>query len=154
MSTRKKDNVYIKNRPATFHHEILDKYTAGIVLTGTEIKSIRKGKVSFVDSFCIFQDGELFVKNLHIAHYENGGYTNHDTTRVRKLLLNRRELNKWMLKVKEKGMTIVPLSIFINENGLAKMEIGLGRGKKIHDKRESIKEKDMQKALKRENFYK
>lgn len=153
MSNRKKrENIYIRNKPATFNNEILDKYTAGIALLGTEIKSIRKSKVSFVDSYCLFQDGELYVKNLNIAQYENAGYSLHDPTRTRKLLLNRRELNKWLLKVKEKGMTIVPLSIYINENGLAKMDIGLGRGKKIFDKRQSIKEKDLKRAMNREFF--
>lgn len=151
MSAKKKrDNIYIRNKPATFNNEILDKYTAGIVLLGTEIKSIRKSKVSFVDSYCIFQNRELYVKNLNIAQYENAGYSLHDPTRDRKLLLNRRELNKWLLKVKEKGMTIVPLSIYINEKGLAKMDIGLGRGKKIYDKRQSIKEKDLKRAMSKE----
>jgi len=152
MSSRKRDNIYIKNRPATFNNEIIDTYTAGIVLLGTEIKSIRKGKVSFADSFCYFQDGELFVKNLNIAQYENAGYALHDPTRIRKLLLNKRELSKWQAKVKEKGMTIVPLSIYINEKGLAKMDIGLGRGKKVHDKRQSIREKDLQRAMSREKY--
>jgi len=123
--------------------------TAGMVLTGSEIKSIRNGKVSFNDSYCLFDHGELWVKSLHIAEYVNAGYAGHDPTRERKLLLNKRELRKWEQKIKEKGYTIVPLAVFINENGFAKMEIGLGRGKKLHDKRESIKGREAERELKR-----
>lgn len=141
--------VYIKNRPVTFEYAIEDKLTAGIVLTGSEIKSVRLGKVSFNDSYCIFHDGELWVKSLHIAEYVNAGYAGHDPTRERKLLLNKRELRKWAQKLKEKGLTIVPLAMYINENGYAKLDIGLAKGKKLHDKRESIKNRDMDREMKR-----
>lgn len=143
------EKVYIKNRPATFEYAIEDRLTAGIVLTGSEIKSVRNGKVSFNDSYCFFDRGELWIKSLHIAEYVNAGYAGHDPIRERKLLLNKRELTKWANKVKEKGLTIVPLAVFINEHGFAKVEIGLGKGKKLHDKRESIKERDVQKEIKR-----
>ena len=143
------ENVYIKNRPATFEYAIEDRLTAGIVLTGSEIKSIRNGKVSFADSYCFYHDGELWIKNLHIAEYVNAGYAGHDPVRERKLLLNKKELRKWEQKLKEKGLTIVPLAVFINENGFAKLELGLGRGKKLHDKRESIKSRDVEKEMKR-----
>ena len=143
------EKIYIKNKPATFEYAIEDKMTAGIVLTGSEIKSIRNRKVSFNDSYCIFDKGELWIKNLHIADYVNAGYAGHDNVRERKLLLNRKELSKWANKVKEKGLTIVPLAVFINENGFAKVEIGLGKGKKLHDKRETIKNRDIEKEIKR-----
>jgi SsrA-binding protein len=143
------DNVYIKNRPATFEYAIEDRLKAGIVLTGSEIKSIRNGKVSFNDSYCLFDNGELWIKSLHIAEYVNAGYAGHIPVHDRKLLLQRKELNKWLLKVKEKGFTIVPLSVFINDAGYAKVEIGLGKGKKLHDKRESIKSRDVEREIKR-----
>lgn len=141
--------VYIKNRPVTFEFAIEDKLTAGIVLTGSEIKSVRAGKVSFNDSYCFFHDGELWIKSLHIAEYANAGYAGHFPTRERKLLLNKKELRKWAQKLKEKGLTIVPLAMFINENGFAKLEIGLAKGKKLHDKRESIKKRDVDREIKR-----
>jgi SsrA-binding protein len=143
------DNVYIKNRPATFEYTIEDRLKAGIVLSGSEIKSVRNGKVSFNDSYCFFDNGELWIKSLHIAEYVNAGYAGHMPVHDRKLLLQRKELNKWLLKVKEKGFTIVPLSMYINENGYAKMEIGLGKGKKLYDKRESMKSKDVEREMKR-----
>ncbi len=143
------EKIYIKNRPATYEYAIEDKMTAGIMLTGSEIKSIRNSKVSFNDSYCLFDKGELWMKNLHIADYVNAGYAGHDNVRDRKLLLNRKELNKWATKVREKGLTIVPLAIFINDNGYAKVEIGLGKGKKLHDKRETIKNRDIDKEIKR-----
>lgn len=142
-------NIYIKNRPATFEYAIEDRLKAGIVLTGSEIKSVRNGKVSFNDSYCLFDKGELWVKSLHIAEYVNAGYAGHDPIRVRKLLLTRKELKKWSDKVKEKGYSIIPLAVFINENGIAKIEIGLGRGKKLHDKRESIRSRDVEREMKR-----
>lgn len=144
----KNKRVYLKNRPATFQYLIEDKLTAGIVLTGSEIKSIRLGKVSFSDSFCFFHTGELWVKNLHIAEYVNAGYAGHDPVRERKLLLTKKELRKWQQKIKEKGFAIVPLAVFINEKGLAKMEVGLGRGKKLYDKRNAIKDRDEKRKLK------
>ncbi|PJJ76137.1 SsrA-binding protein [Thermoflavifilum aggregans] len=139
----------ISNRPAWFHYEIKDRYIAGMVLTGSEIKSIREGKVSFNDSFCYFQGDELFVKNLHIAEYKNATYSNHDPLRERKLLLQKRELRKLKNAVQEKGYTIVPLRIFINEKGWAKMEIALVRSKKIYDKRETIKQREAQQEIMR-----
>jgi len=143
------ENIFIKNRPATFEYAIEDRLTAGIMLTGSEIKSVRNGKVSFNDSYCFFQKGEIWIKNLHIAEYVNAGYAGHDPVRDRKLLLNKKEITKWANKVKEKGLTIVPLNVFINEAGLAKVEIGLGKGKKLHDKRESIKSRDADREIKR-----
>jgi SsrA-binding protein len=143
------DNIYIKNRPATFEYAIEDRLTAGIVLTGSEIKSIRASKVSFNDSYCFFDGNELWIRSLHIAEYVNAGYAGHIPVHDRKLLLTRKELKKWHLKVKEKGLTIVPLVIFINEKGFAKVEIGLGRGKKVHDKRETIKSRDVEREIKR-----
>lgn len=143
------DNIYIKNRPATFEYAIEDRLTAGIMLTGSEIKSVRAGKVTFNDSYCLYIQGELWVKSLHISEYVNAGYASHEPTRDRKLLLNKKELVKWQNKVKEKGLTIVPLAMFINENGHAKLEIGLGKGKKLHDKRETIKKRDVDKEIRR-----
>lgn len=141
--------VFIKNKPATFEYAIEDRMTAGMVLTGSEIKSIRLGKVSFNDSYCLFQDGELWVKSLHIAEYSHAGYAGHDPVRERKLLLKKKELRKWAAKVREKGMSIVPLNVFINDDGFAKMEIGLGKGKKLHDKRDSIKARDVDREIRR-----
>ena len=141
--------IYIKNKPATFEFAIEDKLVAGMVLTGSEIKSIRDSRVSFNDSYCLFNDGELFVKNLYISEYKHAGYAQHNPTRERKLLLNKKELKKWFAKIKEKGLTIIPLAIFVNEKGFAKIEIGLGRGKKLHDKRETIKNRDLDRDLKR-----
>lgn len=143
------ENVVIKNRSATFEYAIEDRLKAGIVLTGSEIKSIRNGKVSFNDSHCIFDNGELWIKSLHIAEYVNAGYAGHAPVHDRKLLLTKKELNKWQNKVKEKGFTIVPLSVFINDKGFAKVEIGLGKGKKLHDKRETIKSRDVEREMKR-----
>src|SRR4051812_19271476 len=132
----------IKNRQAYFEYFIDDKYVAGIMLTGTEVKSLREGKASFNDSYCIFQSGELFIRSFHISEYSHGTVNNHDPVRERKLLLNRRELKKLEGKIKEKGYTVIPLRLFFNEKNLVKMEIGLAKGKKLHDKRESIKERD------------
>ncbi len=119
------------------------------MLTGSEIKSVRNGKVSFNDSYCFFTNNELWLKSLHIAEYVNAGSAGHEPTRERKLLLNKKELTKWSNKVKEKGLTIVPLAMFINEKGFAKLEIGLGKGKKLHDKRESIKSRDVDREIRR-----
>lgn len=120
-----------------------------MVLTGTEVKSLRQGRASFNDSYCIFHQGELFIRSLHISEYSHGTYNNHDPVRERKLLLNRRELKKLDSKIREKGYTIVPLRIFFNEKNLAKVEIGLGKGKKLHDKRETIKQRDTEREMKR-----
>jgi SsrA-binding protein len=131
-----------KNKKAYFRYEIIETYTVGIVLTGSEIKSIRAGKVNFVDSYATVINNELYIKGLHIAPYEHGGYANHEPTRDRKLLLKRSEINRIQRKITEKGLTMVPLSCFISENGHAKLEIGIAKGKKAFDKRESIKKKD------------
>lgn len=139
----------IRNRSAYHEYYIEDKYDAGMVLMGTEVKSIREGKVSFVDSFCFFQRGELWVRNLHIAEYRFGTTNNHIAVHDRKLLLNKKELRKLEGKLKDKGYTIIPLRIFFTEKGLAKMEIGLGRGKKLHDKRDTIKQRDAEREIKR-----
>ena len=142
-------DIYIKNRPVTFEYAIEDRLKAGIVLTGSEIKSVRNSKVSFNDSYCFFSHGELWIKSLHIAEYVNAGYASHDPIRERKLLLQKKELRKWETKAKEKGLTIVPLSMFIDENGHAKLEIGLGKGKKLHDKRETTKNREVEREMKR-----
>ena len=139
----------IKNRSA-FHEYFFDnKYVAGIVLTGTEVKSLRAGKASFNDSYCIIHKGELWLKSLHIAEYSHGSVNNHDPVRDRKLLLQKREINKIESKLKEKGYTLVPLLIFFNDKNLIKVEIGLGKGKKLHDKRETIKKRDVEREMKR-----
>ena len=140
----------IRNRSAYHEYYVEDKYDAGMVLMGTEVKSIREGKVSFVDSFCFFQKGELWVRNLHIAEYRFGTTNNHIAVHDRKLLLNKKELRKLEGKLKDKGYTVVPLRIFFNEKGLAKMEIGLGKGKKLHDKRDTIKQRDAEREIKRQ----
>ena len=139
----------IRNRSAFHDYHIEDKYDAGIVLTGTEVKSLRDGRASFNDSYCYFHKGELWIKNLHIAEYSHGTVNNHDPMRERKLLLQKRELSKLETKIKEKGLTLVPLRIFFNEKGLAKMELGLGKGKKQYDKRETLKQRDTEREMKR-----
>ena len=140
----------LSNKKAFYEYFIETRYTAGMVLTGTEIKSLRAGKASFNDSYCIFHKGELYVRSLHISEYAFGTYNNHQPMQERKLLLTKRELKKLESKIKEKGYTIVPLRIFINEKGLAKIEIGLGKGKKIYDKRETIKSRESDRNLKRQ----
>lgn len=142
-------NISIKNKKASFLYSFLEKYTAGIRLTGTEIKSIRLGKVNLVDSYCHFVNHELWVRGMHIAEYSWGSYNNHDPVRVRKLLLNRRELNKLERKTKESGLTIIATKLFINEKGLAKLEIALARGKKEFDRREDLKRKDAKREIDR-----
>ena len=139
----------IRNRSA-YHEYFIDvKYEAGLVLAGTEVKAIRGGKVSFNDSYCQVHQGEVWVKSLHIAEYSHGNINNHDTVRDRKLLLNKREITKIETKLKDKGYTLIPLRIFFNEKGFVKMEIGLAKGKKLHDKRETIKQKDTEREMKR-----
>ena len=144
-------NISIKNKRASFDYEFIDKYIAGLVLMGTEIKSIRAGKVSMNDSYCHFLGGELFVKNLSISEYEFGTRYNHEVRRERKLLLSKRELNKLDRKVKESGLTIVPTKLFINDKGLAKLEIALSRGKANYDKRQTLKEKDARREMDRDH---
>ncbi|MBP8760170.1 MAG: SsrA-binding protein SmpB [Parabacteroides sp.] len=153
MKEKISNNIQIKNKRATFDFELLDTYTAGIVLTGTEIKSIRLGKASLVDTFCILEKGELWVKNMYIAEYFYGTYNNHIARRDRKLLLNRKELRKIEGASKTTGFTIVPIRLFLNDKGLAKVVIAIAKGKKEYDKRHSIKEKEdkreMDRAFKR-----
>jgi SsrA-binding protein len=140
----------IKNRSAYFEYFIDDKYIAGIMLLGTEVKSLRAGKANFNDSYCLFQDGEMWIKSFHISEYTHGNLNNHEPLRDRKLLLSKREMKKWENRLKkEKGYTIVPLRLFFNDKNLAKLEIGLGKGKKLHDKRETIKQRDTDREIKR-----
>lgn len=145
--------INIKNKRASFDYELLDTYTAGIVLTGTEIKSIRLGKASLVDTFCFFNNGELWVKNMYIAEYFYGTYNNHNARRDRKLLLTAKELQKIQRLTKEAGYSVIPTKIFINDKGLAKVVVAVAKGKKAYDKRESIKEREdkrmMDRAFKR-----
>ncbi|MDE6400739.1 MAG: SsrA-binding protein SmpB, partial [Muribaculaceae bacterium] len=138
----KASQVNIKNRKATFNYEIGDTYTAGMVLTGTEIKSIRSGKANLSDSYCVVDHGEVWVKGMHVSEYFYGSYNNHEARRDRKLLLNRKEISKIEKQSSDAGFTIVPLRIFISEKGFAKMVIGIGKGKKEYDKRQSIKERE------------
>ncbi|MDE5838705.1 MAG: SsrA-binding protein SmpB [Paramuribaculum sp.] len=145
----KGSDINIKNRRARFDYEISDTFTAGLVLTGTEIKSLRQGKGSLTDSFCYVNNGEVWVKNMYIAEYFYGSYNNHAARRDRKLLLNKKEIAKISKSGKEAGYTVVPLKVFINERGLAKMVIGIGRGKKEYDKRQSIKDRDDKRAIAR-----
>ena len=147
------NDVNIRNRRASFDYVFLEEYTAGIVLTGTDIKSIRAGKASLVDSYCYFHRGELWVKGMNISEYKLGTYYNHEERRERKLLLTHKELVKLERKVKESGLTIVPVRVFLNKKGYAKMRIALAKGKKEYDKRETLKlkdaKKDMDRAMKR-----
>lgn len=146
---KKSTDINIKNRRASFDYEITDTYTAGLVLTGTEIKSIRSGKAGLTDTFCIVDNGEVWVKNMYIAEYFYGTYNNHAARRDRKLLLNRKEIERIRKASDATGYTIVPLRLFINDRGLAKLVIGIGRGKKDYDKRQSIKEREDKRALDR-----
>lgn len=141
--------VNIRNKRAKFDYEIIETFTAGIVLTGTEIKSIRMGKASLVDTFCYVASDGVWIKNMYVAEYFYGSYNNHESRRDRKLLLNKKEIAKLAKCGKETGMTIVPIKIFISEKGLAKMVIGIGRGKKEYDKRQSIKEREDKRAMAR-----
>ncbi len=141
--------INIRNKRASFEFEFIETFTAGIQLFGTEIKSIRAGKASLVDSFCYFNRNELYVKGMHISEYKFGSYYNHEEKRERKLLLNRKELDKLDRKTKESGLTIVPLKIFLNPKGFAKMDIAICRGKKHYDKRESLKQKDHKREIDR-----
>ncbi|POY35416.1 SsrA-binding protein [Solitalea longa] len=136
------NNINIKNKKAYFEYHIIDKYSAGVKLLGTEIKSVREGKVNINDAFCAFMDDQLYIRNMHIAEYSHGSFYNHEAKRDRVLLLQKKELKKLVQKTKEKGFTIVPLYMFVNERGFAKIEIALAQGKKEFDKRESIKERD------------
>ena len=144
------DKVQIKNKRASFEYFLIEKYIAGIQLTGTEIKSLRDGKANITDAYCSFTENELFIRNMHISEYSFGTYLNHIPKRERKLLLNKRELRKLKNKLKEQGITIVPTLLFINEKGLAKLEIALAKGKKLYDKRETMKSKDAQREMDRQ----
>jgi SsrA-binding protein len=146
---RSSGDIVIKNKKASHDYEFLEKYIAGIKLTGTEIKSIRLGKAALTDSFCLFRDGELFIKGMHISEYWWGNLNNHDPLRERKLLLKRRELKKIERKVNEAGLTIIVIKVFINERGLAKAEIAVSKGKKEYDKREILKLRDTERELDR-----
>ncbi len=142
-------NIVIKNKRATFDYELLEKFTAGIVLVGTEIKSIRLGKASLSESYCAIHNGEMWLINMNISEYFYGSYNNHETRRDRKLLLNKKELKKIERKTKETGLTIVPTRLFFNERGFAKVRIALARGKKQYDKRQTLREKDDKRQLDR-----
>lgn len=142
-------NVNIQNKKARFEYELLDIFTAGMQLLGTEIKSIRQGKASIQEGFCFMKDGELFIKNMHIAEYDFGNINNHDPIRERKLLLKRIELKKIEKKLKDQGVTVVPLKVYITNKGLAKMDIALARGKKLYDKRNTLKDRDVKRDMDR-----
>jgi len=147
------DSVNIRNKKASFEYAFLDTYIAGIVLTGTEIKAIRMGNINLQEAYCFFsQNNELFVKNLHISKYNEGTYNNHEPMRERKLLLKKKELVKLLGKSEEKGLTIVPIRLFTNDRGFAKLEIALAKGKKLYDKREDIKSRDVKRELAKEKF--
>lgn len=148
------NNIQIKNKKAYFEYYVLDEFTAGMVLQGTEIKSIRAGKASIAEAYCAFAGNELFIKNMNIAEYDYGTYNNHDPKRERKLLLNRRELKKLLNKIKESGLTIIPLLLFISPEGYAKLKIAICKGKKMYDKRESLKDNETRRDLERKETYK
>ncbi len=143
------NNIQIKNRKAGYEYEFVEKVEAGIMLKGTEIKSLREGKASIQEAYCYFKKGELFIKGMNISPYTQASFESHEIARDRKLLLKKRELEKFKSKMEEKGLTIVPLRIYINNRGLAKLEIALAKGKKIYDKRDSIKKKDQKRELDR-----
>lgn len=144
--------IKIKNKKASFEYSLVEKFVAGIQLQGTEIKSIRQGKANLSDAYCALREGELYVKQMHITEYSHGTYNNHEPKRERKLLLNKQELRKLENKTREKGFTIIPTLLFVNEKGLAKLEVAIAKGKKLHDKRESIKQKDMKRDMERSGF--
>lgn len=145
-----KNHIDIRNRKASFEFSFLEKYISGIQLSGSEIKSIREGKANIAEAFCLFVNEELFVRNMNINEYKQGGiHNNHNPKRDRKLLLNRHELKKLSSKLIDKGLTVIPLRLFINENGFAKLEIALAKGKKLYDKRESIKKRDVEREISR-----
>lgn len=146
---RSRSDIVIKNKKASHDYEFLEKYIAGIKLSGTEIKSIRLGKATLADSYCIVRDGEMFLRGMHISEYWWGNLNNHDPLAERKLLLNRKEIKKIERKVKETGLTIVVIKVFINERGLAKAEIAISKGKKEYDKRETLRRKDSERELDR-----
>ena len=142
-----KNDVNIRNKKASYEYELVEKFTAGIQLMGTEIKSIRESKAEISSAFCVLSKGELLIKNMHVSEYSFGNVNNHEPLRDRKLLLNKKELNKISKKTSEKGLTIVPLRLFIGKRGFAKIEIAISKGKKLHDKRESIKSRDAKRTI-------
>ncbi|MDR1332276.1 MAG: SsrA-binding protein SmpB [Tannerella sp.] len=148
-NSKANSNILIKNKRATFDYELLETFTAGIVLTGTEIKSLRAGKASLVDTYCVVERGEVWVKNMYIAEYFYGTYNNHSERRERKLLLNRKEIRRLETSVRNSGFTIVPTRLFINEKGLAKVAVAIARGKREYDKRESIRARDDKREMDR-----
>jgi SsrA-binding protein len=141
--------ISIKNKKAGFEYFLLEQFTAGLVLTGTEIKSIREGKVNLTDSYCTFDNGEIFVLNMHISEYKYGNQFNHEPKRPRKLLLTKREMRKLLTKLKDKGITVIPVELFVNDEGFAKLTIAIAKGKKLYDKRETLKSKDQQREIDR-----
>jgi SsrA-binding protein len=141
------ESIVLKNKKAAFEYNFLLTLTAGIMLTGTEVKSLREGKANLSDSFCILTNGELWIKNLHISEYKAGSYNNHEPKRMRKLLIKKMELAKLQSRMREKGLTIIPIQLFFNERGYAKIEIALAKGKKSFDKREDLKKKDMEREV-------
>ncbi|MCY7349260.1 MAG: SsrA-binding protein SmpB [Cytophagaceae bacterium] len=153
MADKKKERfaktIEIQNRRARYEYQFLDTFTAGLVLTGTEVKSIREGKVNLTDAYCLFLKNELFARGINIAIYEQGTYSNHDPVRERKLLLQKRELRRLLEKLKDVGLTIVPTRLYINDRGFAKLDIALAKGKKLFDKREGIKDKDVKREIAR-----
>lgn len=149
MTTIKPSDINIRNKRASFDYEFIEECTAGIVLSGTEIKSLRAGKASLADSYCYFNNGELWSKGIHISEYKFGSYYNHEEKRERKLLLSKKELSRWEKKVKESGLTIVPTKMFISDRGWAKVRLALAKGKKEYDKRESLKLKDAKREMDR-----
>lgn len=154
MSTQVPIKVIAKNKRAGFAFELLETFEAGIVLTGTEVKSLRSGKGSLGESYCLFRKGELYIKGMHIQEYSHGNLNNHEPTRERKLLLQKRELAKMLAKVKERGFTIVPVQLYLNERGFIKLDVALARGKTKGDKRQSIKAKDMKREMDKAMKYK
>jgi SsrA-binding protein len=143
------DNIVIKNKKASHEYEFLEKFTAGMVLEGTEIKSIRQGKASIMEAYCRIADDALFIYNMHVTEYDKGGFTNHVPNRVRKLLLNKNELKRLEKKLKDQGLTIVPTRLFISQSGYAKLNIALAKGKKLYDKREALKQNDSKRDIDR-----
>jgi len=141
--------VSIKNKRASYEYEFIEKFTAGIQLTGTEIKSIRNGKASIIEGYCAFQDEELYIFNMHITEYDKGGFINHEPRRARKLLLKRKELDRLQKKLKDQGLTVVPTLLFISDSGFAKLNIALAKGKKLSDKRQDLREKDDKRSMER-----
>lgn len=148
MKNKKFNSLLFKNKKVFFDYDIVDKIESGIILTGTEVKSIREGKININGSFCIIKNNEIFIKGMDIAVYDEGSMNNHDPKRDRKLLLHKKQINKIKVKLEEKGFTIVPIKLYPNENGIFKVEIGIGKGRKLHNKKEYIKDRESKKELK------